>query len=61
MAARLTDIMARWTAPAGQVIARVSGAEFLVCMEGVGSDQEAIGRARMTGAPGDLAKAEACR
>jgi diguanylate cyclase (GGDEF)-like protein/PAS domain S-box-containing protein len=46
MAARLTESMARWTAPAEQVIARVNGAEFLVCLEGVKGEQQAIGRAR---------------
>jgi len=46
MASRLTDAMAQWSAPVEPVIARVSGAEFLVCMEVAGGEQQAISRAR---------------
>jgi diguanylate cyclase (GGDEF)-like protein/PAS domain S-box-containing protein len=46
MASRLTETMARWTTPAEQVIARPDGAQFLVCLEGVEGEQQAIGRAR---------------
>jgi len=38
--------MAQWTAPADRVIARLNGAEFLVCMEGVAGEQQTISRAR---------------
>ena len=46
MASRLTDAMAECVAPTEPVIARVNGAEFLVCMEGVAGEQQAISRAR---------------
>jgi len=46
MASRLTDAMAEWTSPAESVIARLNGAEFLVCMEGMAGEQQAISRAR---------------
>jgi diguanylate cyclase (GGDEF)-like protein len=42
MASRLTDVMAECAAPTEPVIARVNGAEFLVCMEGVAGEQQAI-------------------
>jgi len=45
-ASRLSDAMAEWTAPAQSVIARLNGAEFLVCVEGVAGEQQAIARAR---------------
>jgi diguanylate cyclase (GGDEF)-like protein/PAS domain S-box-containing protein len=41
-ASRLTDVMAEWSAPSEPVIARLNGAEFLVCLEGVASEQRAI-------------------
>ena len=41
-ALRLTDVMSNWQAPAEAVIARLNGAEFLVCMEGVAGEQQAI-------------------
>lgn len=41
-ASRLTDAMAKWRMPAESVIARLNGAEFLVCMEGVAGEQKAI-------------------
>jgi diguanylate cyclase (GGDEF)-like protein/PAS domain S-box-containing protein len=46
MASRLTDAMAQWTEPIESAIARVNGAEFLVCMEGVAGEQQAISCAR---------------
>jgi diguanylate cyclase (GGDEF)-like protein/PAS domain S-box-containing protein len=46
MASRLIDAMAECVAPTEPVIARVNGAEFLVCMEGVAGEQQAIVRAR---------------
>jgi len=45
-ASRLTDAMARWKMPAESVIARLNGAEFLVCLEGVDAEQQAIDIAR---------------
>jgi len=41
-ASRLTDAMTRWKSPAESVIARLNGAEFLVCLEGVNDEQQAI-------------------
>ncbi len=42
IASRLTDAMGRWRMPAESVIARLNGAEFLVCLEGVDNEQQAI-------------------
>ncbi|HEX3470241.1 MAG TPA: bifunctional diguanylate cyclase/phosphodiesterase, partial [Silvibacterium sp.] len=41
-ALRLTDAIAKWRTPMESVIARLSGAEFLVCLEGVRAEQQAI-------------------
>ena len=41
-ASRLTDVLGRWRMPAEAVIARLNGAEFLVCLEGVDDEQRAI-------------------
>jgi diguanylate cyclase (GGDEF)-like protein/PAS domain S-box-containing protein len=41
-ASRLTETMAKWRMPTEPVIARLNGAEFLVCLEGVGDEQQAI-------------------
>ena len=41
-AERLVEALAKWQAPAEAVIARLNGAEFLVCMEGVAGEQQAL-------------------
>jgi diguanylate cyclase (GGDEF)-like protein/PAS domain S-box-containing protein len=42
MAARLTSADTAWAARTESVIARLNGAEFLVCMEGVADEQQAL-------------------
>ena len=42
MAERLAEAMTAWPSSAEPVIARVNGAEFLVCMEGVAGEQQAL-------------------
>jgi diguanylate cyclase (GGDEF)-like protein/PAS domain S-box-containing protein len=44
-ALRLTDAMTNWRTPVEPVIARLNGAEFLVCLEGVTGEQQAIAMA----------------
>jgi diguanylate cyclase (GGDEF)-like protein/PAS domain S-box-containing protein len=41
-ASRLTDAVARWKMPVDPAIARLTGAEFLVCLEGVKGEEHAI-------------------
>jgi diguanylate cyclase (GGDEF)-like protein/PAS domain S-box-containing protein len=46
-ASRLTDAIADWKTPTEPVIARLNGAEFLVCLEGVEGARHAIEAAKL--------------